>query len=122
MEVDVNVSDQILKPVNEVFAAFVDPGKMSQYFISRASGPIEAGTRVEWEFADAGAKVLIDVHEVEDNHRIVYECSSYGAKIHTTIQLRADDPNITVVTINERKFPMEQEGVNRAMGQTAGWT
>jgi hypothetical protein len=48
--------------------------------------------------------------------------ASYGAKIHTTIQLRADDPNITAVTINERKFPMDQEGVNRAMGQTAGWT
>lgn len=36
MEVDVNVRDRILKPVNEVFAAFVDPAKMSQYFISGA--------------------------------------------------------------------------------------
>ena len=29
LEVDVNVRDRILKPINEVFAAFVDPAKMS---------------------------------------------------------------------------------------------
>jgi len=73
MKVDVNVRDRILKPVNEVFAAFVDPAKMSQYFISGASGPMKAGTKVEWELADVGAKVLIDVLEVEENRRIVFE-------------------------------------------------
>ena len=73
LEADVNVPDRILKPVNEFFAAFVDPTKMSQYFISGANGPMEADTKVEWEFADVGAKVLIDVLEVEENRRIVYE-------------------------------------------------
>ena len=77
MKVDVNVRDRILKPVNEVFAAFVDPAKMSQYFISGASGPMKAGTKVEWELADVGAKVLIDVLEVEENRRIVFE----GARV-----------------------------------------
>ena len=120
MEVDVNVRDRILKPVNEVFAAFVDPEKMSQYFISGASGPMKAGTKVEWEFADVGAKVLIDVLEVEENRRIVYEGASCGTRSRITIQLRADDPNTTVVTINEAKFPMDHEGVKRAMGQIAG--
>jgi uncharacterized protein YndB with AHSA1/START domain len=121
-EVDVNVQDRILKPVNEVFAAFVDPAKMSQYFISGASGPIKAGTKVQWEFADVGAKVVIDVLEVEENRRIVYEGASCGTTSRITIQLRADDPNATVVTINEAKFPMDHAGVKRAMGQTAGWT
>ena len=122
MEVDVNVRARILKPINEVFAAFVDPAKMSQYFISGASGPLEAGTKVEWEFADVGAKVLINVLEVEENRRIVYEWAPCGARSRTTIQLSGDDPNTTVVTINEAKFPMDHEGVKRAMGQTAGWT
>jgi uncharacterized protein YndB with AHSA1/START domain len=121
-EVDVNVRDRILKPVNEVFAAFIDPAKMSQYFISGASGPMKAGTKVQWEFADVGAKVLIDVLEVEENRRIVYEGASCGTRSRITIQLRADDPNTTVVTINEAKFPMDHAGVKRAMGQTAGWT
>ena len=91
-EVDVNVRDRILKPINEVFAAFVDPAKMSQYFISGASGLMKAGTKVEWEFADVGAKVLIDVLEVEENRRIVYEGASCGTRSRITIQLRADIP------------------------------
>jgi len=121
-EVEVNVQDRILKPVNEVFAAVVDPAKMCHYFISGASGPMKAGTTVEWEFADVGAKGSVDVMEVEENRRIVFESAPGGAKSRTTIQFRTDGPDATVVTINEAEFPMDQEGVKRAMGQTAGWT
>ena len=52
----------------------------------------------------------------------MYEWAACGERSRTTIQLRADDPNTTVVTVNEAKFPMDHEGVKRAMGQTAGWT
>jgi uncharacterized protein YndB with AHSA1/START domain len=72
MDFDVNVRERILKPVNEVFDAVVDPKKMSNYFISGASGPIKVG-RVEWEFGDVSAKVPIDVLEVHDNREIVLE-------------------------------------------------
>ena len=123
MGVEVNVRDRILKPVDEVFDALVDPAKMSQYFISGASGPMKAGTRVEWEFAGVGAKVAIDVLEVEENRRIVYEWAPGGTvSSRTTIQVKEDDPGTTVVTVNEAKFPLDHEGFKRAMGQTAGWT
>jgi uncharacterized protein YndB with AHSA1/START domain len=116
-----NVQDRILKPVDEVFAAFIDPAKMSQYFVSGASGPMTAGATVEWEFADVGCTVQIDVLEVEENRRIVFQPSS-GATTRTTIQFRSDDPSTTVVTVNEAKFPLDPDGVKQAMGQTAGWT
>lgn len=32
---------QIGKPANEVFEAIVDPGQMTNYFISKSSGRIE---------------------------------------------------------------------------------
>jgi len=117
-EVEVNVQVRILKPVNEVFDAFVDPEKMSQYFISGASGPMKADTTVEWEFADVVAKVSVDVLEIEENRKIMFR----GAGRDVAIRLKADDLNSTVVTVNEVKFPMDQEGVKQAMGQTAGWT
>ncbi len=122
MDFDVNVRERILKPVNEVFDAVVDPEKMSNYFISGASGPIQAGTTVIWEFADVGAKVSIDVLEVEENRKIVLESSALGPRIRTTIQFAADGPNATVVTVTESKFPLTEEGVKRALGQNAGWT
>jgi uncharacterized protein YndB with AHSA1/START domain len=48
-----------LKPVKEVFAAVVDPTQMARYFISKGSAPLKAGTTVEWELADVGAKVSV---------------------------------------------------------------
>jgi len=77
MDFDVNVRERILKPVNEVFEAVVDTKKMSNYFISGASGPIKVG-RVQWEFGDVGAKVSIDVLEVENNRKIVWDVERPG--------------------------------------------
>ena len=122
MDFEVNVRERILKPVSEVFAAVVDPEQMSNYFISRASGPIKAGTTVIWEFADVGAKVSIDVLEVEENRKIVLESSALGPRMRTTIQFAPDGPDATVVTVTESKFPLTEEGVKRALGQNAGWT
>jgi uncharacterized protein YndB with AHSA1/START domain len=72
MSVEVNVRERILKPIREVFDSIVDPTKMSRYFISAASGPMTAGTRVDWEFADLGAKGSVDVVEVESDRKIVF--------------------------------------------------
>jgi uncharacterized protein YndB with AHSA1/START domain len=121
VDFDVNVRERILKPVNEVFDAVVDPQKMSNYFVSSASGPIKVG-KVEWEFGDVGAKVSIDVLEVEDNRKIVLESSALGPRIRTTIKFAPDGPGATVVTITESKFPLTEEGVKLALGQNAGWT
>jgi len=122
MDFDVNVRERILKPVNEVFAAVVDPDKMSNYFISGASGPLKPSTKVVWEFADVGAKVSIDVLEVEENRKIVWESSALGPRTRTTIQFVPDGDNATVVTVTESKFPLTEEGVKLALGQNAGWT
>lgn len=122
MEFDVNVRERILRPVDEVFDAVVDPEKMSKYFISGASGPLKAGASIIWEFADVGAKVSIEVLEVEQNQRIVYESSALGARIRTTFLFSPDGPDATVVRITDSKFPLTEEGVKRALGQNAGWT
>ena len=121
MNFDVNVRERILKPVNEVFDAVVDPHKMCNYFISGASGPIQVG-RLEWEFGDVGAKVSIDVLEVEENRKIVWESGALGPRTRTTIEFAADGPAATVVTITESSFPLTEEGVKMALGQNAGWT
>ena len=56
MNIEANVEDRMLTPVDEAFSAIVDPAKMSRYFITGGSGAMKAGTTVEWEFADVGCK------------------------------------------------------------------
>jgi uncharacterized protein YndB with AHSA1/START domain len=122
MDFDVNVRERMLKPIGEVFDAVFDPKKMANYFISGASGPPEAGKTVIWEFGDVGAKVSIDVLEVERNRKIVWESTALGPRIRTTLQFAANGPGATVVTVTDSSFPMTEEGVKRALGQNAGWT
>jgi len=121
MDFDVHVQERILKPIAEVFDAVIDHRKMSRYFITGASGPIQPGT-VIWEFGDVGVKVPIDVLEVEHDRRIVLQSSALGPTIRTTIEFAPDGPGATVVTVTESKFPLTEEGVKLALGQNAGWT
>jgi uncharacterized protein YndB with AHSA1/START domain len=122
MELEARVEDRVLKPVDEVFAAIVDPSEMSKYFITGASGPMMAGRTVEWEFGDVGAKVAVDVIEVVENRRIACESTVTGPRTRVTFTLEAVDPRTSLLSITEAGWPMDPEGVKRALGQTAGWT
>ena len=122
MDVQVNVRERILRPADEVFAAIVDPARMSQYFITGGSGPMVAGTTVEWEFADVGARIAVDVIEVEPARKVVYESAGCGTRTRVTITLAADEPGTTSVAIHEAGWPMDADGVQRALGQAAGWS
>ena len=122
MDVEARVEERIRRPAREVFEAIVDPAEMSRYFTTGASGPMKAGTRVEWEFADVGVRVPIDVVEVVEDRRIVYEGSHTGTRSRVTMELTPVDPGTTAVSIHEAGWPMDPEGVKRALGQTAGWT
>lgn len=122
MDFDVNVRLLILKPVAEVFGAVADPARMSQYFISSASAPLTAPGRVIWEFADVGAKVAIDVLEVEPDRKIVWESTALGPRTRTTLLFEPESDRATAVTAIEGKFPLTPGGVKLALGQSAGWT
>ena len=53
MELKFQVQGKIRKPVTEVFDAVYNPNKLSEYFTTGgASGPLDEGKTVTWEFAD----------------------------------------------------------------------
>jgi uncharacterized protein YndB with AHSA1/START domain len=71
-DINVDVTDRVLKPVDEVFQAIVDPDKLSKYFVSHASAPIAAGKPVTWTFADVGGELTPEIERVEPGKRIVF--------------------------------------------------
>jgi uncharacterized protein YndB with AHSA1/START domain len=121
-DIVVKVRERVLKPVAEVFDAFIDPTKMTNYLISGASGPMVAGDTVTWEFSDVGAKVSVDVLEVEVNRKIVYQSHALRLPVVTSIEFANDGADICVVSITDSQFPFTEEGVRLALGQNAGWT
>ena len=105
-----SVSVEVPRPVEEVFDHIVEPGLLSSYFTSEASGPLIVGAHVTWRWAD-GRSETVDVEEVETNRRVVLRAGS--SKV--TIVLAALEPNRTKVTI-------EEEGeLASAFEHGAGW-
>jgi hypothetical protein len=61
MDIDVKVKDKILKPIAEVFDSVVNPQKLSNFFISGASGPLEEGASIIWFFENIGGQLPVTV-------------------------------------------------------------
>ena len=92
-----SVSVQVPRPVEEVFDHIVEPGLLSSYFTSEASGPLIVDAHVTWRWAD-GRSETVDVEEVETNRRVVFRRQG---RTKVTIGLQALEPNRTRVTIEE---------------------
>ncbi len=119
--VEVKVEDRIARSPADVFEAIVDPAKMSQYFISRGSARMAPGARLDWEWADVGAKVSIEVIQVVPNQKIIFLWPAAGTRTKVTLLLEADGDK-TRITASEAPFALTEEGVARALGQNQGWT
>jgi uncharacterized protein YndB with AHSA1/START domain len=119
--VTVTVDDRIARPVAEVFEAIVDPAQMAQYFISRGSARITAGATLTWEWDDVGAKLDIQVVQFEPGAKVAFVWAATGTRTKVTLQLVADG-SATKLVATEAPFPLTEDGVQRAMQQTRGWT
>jgi uncharacterized protein YndB with AHSA1/START domain len=119
--IDVSVRNIVLKPVEEVFDAVVEPERMAGYFISSASAPMTEGATVEWRFDDVGAELQVDIHVVDRPKRIAFTWAASGQPADVEMQFDGDSRS-TTITVTETPFPFDHEGVRRALGQTSGWT
>lgn len=122
MNIDLNVKDKIIKPVSIVFTAIVNPEILSNFFISRASGPVEAGKTITWYFDDVEHQLSVLVKTVIENECIIFEWSASGITTQVDIVLTAIDQNSTSIAIIESTFPLDDNGVSKALQQTQGWT
>jgi uncharacterized protein YndB with AHSA1/START domain len=116
----VRVEDKFARPVADVLEAIVDPARMAQYFVSRSSGRMTTGAKLEWEFADVGAKGFVRVRDVTDN-RIRFVWTATGEPTQVTIALAADGAK-TKILVTEGPFELSEAAAARAIGQTQGWT
>src|SRR6266571_1493228 len=73
MEFKFKVHTKIQKPVAEVFDAVYSPKKLSGYFTTGgASGPLDEGKTVTWNFADYPGDVPVKVSKVIPNELIAF--------------------------------------------------
>lgn len=122
MSIQVKVSDHILKPIEVVFNAIVDPTKITKYFVSDASDFISEGKNIEWEFKDYNVKLTVDVLKVIKNEQITFDWEASGKKARVSISLISENADKTKITITEDSFEANEDGIAKALQQTQGWT
>jgi uncharacterized protein YndB with AHSA1/START domain len=112
---------QILKPVNEVFEAIVDPDKMSNYFISKSSGRMEDGKQIMWKFPEFDMEFPIRVGKIEKNKYISFSWDVDGIELLVEMTLKTHGNGSTVLSVTENSRNNDEAGIKWLMGNTEGW-
>jgi uncharacterized protein YndB with AHSA1/START domain len=117
----IETSLQILKPVDEVFDAIIDPRKMSNYFISKSSGKMEEGRQIMWQFPEFDSEFPIRIGKIEKDKYISYYWEMDGLELLVEMTLIPKNSNSTLVTITEKSRKNDEAGIKWLKGNTAGW-
>ena len=118
---EVKAALQIIKPVEVVFEAIVDPEKMSNYFISVGSGRMEEGSQLTWQFPEFDTKSPIRVGKIEKDKYISFYWEMDGIELFVEITLTHIEDNATLVRITEKSRQNDEAGIKWLMGNTEGW-
>jgi len=118
---EIKVALQILKPVNTVFEAIIDPEEMSNYFISKSSGRMIEGEQVWWKFPEFEVEFPISVGKIEQDRYISYHWEVDGEDLLVEMTLTPVEGDATVVTITEKSQDNDEAGIQWLVRNTGGW-
>ena len=121
-KLEINVSMQIQKPINEVFEAIVNPEKMSNYFISESSGMMEDGKELIWKFPEFDIKIPIRIGKIEKDKYISFYWESDNMELLVEMNLTSQNDNSTLVNITEKSRDNDEMGLKWLMGNSFGWS
>jgi uncharacterized protein YndB with AHSA1/START domain len=113
----------IRRPISEVFEAFVDPAMTTQFWFTKASGRLEEGKRIQWDWEMYGVSMQVIVKALEPHKRILIEWSAYETPTFVEWNFRPHGDDATFVSISNSGFAGDgDEIVKQALQSTEGFT
>ena len=114
---------QVLKPVNEVFEAIVDPDKMKNYFISASTGMMEAGKVLTWKFPEMELEFPVTIGKIEKDKYISFywDGATDGEQTFVEVNLDAVAENKTFISVTEKSKANNEAGIKWLKNNTEGW-
>lgn len=108
----------VRRPPAEVFDAFVDPAKLTRFWLDAASAPLAAGARVEWRFMVPGAVDTLTVTAFEPPRHLAFDWSD-----GTSVDLRftGHGQDATRVAVEMRGFSGD-DAVAQVVNATEGFS
>lgn len=117
---EIKAALQVAKPVHEVFEAIVDPGAMSNYFISYGSGRMENNQQLTWRFPEIDMDIPIRVGTILKDTYISYYWDNGEKETLVEITLSPYKDH-TVVSITEKSMNNDEAGIKWLKENTEGW-
>jgi len=129
MDLRFEIAGRIDRPVEDVFEAVVNPDTLSAYFTTGgATGRLETGAAVEWDFHDFPGAFPVKVVEVEDNRKIGLEweaedSNDEAGRYDTRVIMRFEplEDGRTLVSIAEEGFRQSDSGLRASYANCSGW-
>ncbi len=118
MKLESKASIQIQKPGREVYEAIVDPSKMTHYFISESTGPLETGKEVNWKFPKFSERFPITEVNTQPEHSVSFVWDPETA-VNITLEKQPD--NSTVVRVTEGEKEPNESNLEWALENSGGW-
>jgi len=113
---------KILKPVNEVFEAFVDPSKIGNFWFSSSSERWEQGKTITVRYDEYDAKGDIKIIEIELNKKIVFHWGVNTEGNRVTITLNELGNSESIIEITEEGFNVNEENIiSQMLDNKEGW-
>ncbi len=113
----------IRKPVAEVFEAFVNPAITSKFWFTKASGRLEPGKQIRWDWEMYDFSVQVNVKAIERNARILIEWPAEGAPTTVEWVFTPRPDGTTFVSVTNTGFSGDgDQMVRQAIDATEGFT
>ncbi len=121
-ELEIKTTIQISRSQKDVFEGIIQKDRMSNYFISHASGDMEEGKTVEWTFPEFPGSFPVKVLEVNSPENVIFAWEGIEGST-TTVEIRLEkvDDSKTVVKITEGKLGVDENGILWYGRNTEGW-
>jgi uncharacterized protein YndB with AHSA1/START domain len=115
------------RPRHDVFEAVADPKELSAYFTTGgASGRLETGATVMWDFADFPGPFPVEVTEVLPDEKIVFnwQANELGGDypLQVTMGFTAVEEGRTRVEIEEAGWRDSEAARKASYGNCMGWS
>ncbi|RLL48470.1 hypothetical protein D8M04_04215 [Oceanobacillus piezotolerans] len=113
---------KILKPVNELFEAFVDPTKIGNFWFSSSSERWEQGKTITLRYDEYDAQGDIKITEIELNKKIVFLWGANGEGHRVTITLNELGNSESIIEIKEQGFNGNDDNIIiQLLDNKEGW-
>ena len=113
---------KIMKPANELFEAFVDPGKIGNFWFSSSSERWEQGKTVTLRYDEYDAQGEIKITEIETNKKIVYYLGANGEGNKVTITLNQTGDSESIIEVIEEGFNEQDDDIiSQLLDNKEGW-